>query len=120
MCNQFYQIIQYAPTCIGIEVGHLLSVTSTTMPSNPQPAVDSAMPNKRKNRALAAEWTASDIELLIDTLHGLCRTHGTDDHSASFKPQAWHIVAKNIEGVRSKGGPKNAQSCKDKWKAVTS
>jgi len=50
------------------------------MPSNPQPAVDSAMPNKRKNRALAAEWTASDIELLIDTLHGLRRTHGTNDH----------------------------------------
>lgn len=84
-----------------------------------QKSSDSTPQNKRKNHSLAAEWTVKDIELLIDSLHELRRTHSTDDNSASFKPQAWHIIALPLEESRTKGGVKNARSCKDKWKAVS-
>jgi hypothetical protein len=75
--------------------------------------------DKRKDHSLVASWTVDDIECLIDTFHAICRTHSTDDKSASFKPQAWHIVATALKGTRSKGGEKDARSCKDKWKAAS-
>lgn len=81
---------------------------------------DETTTNKRQNHSLAAAWTVKDIELLVDVLHTLRRTHSTDDNSASFKPQAWHIVADALKSTHSKGGPKDARSCKDKWKMVSS
>jgi hypothetical protein len=88
-----------------------------TMPPKRQGS-DSTTKNKRQNHSLAAVWTVKDIELLIDVLHSIWCS--TDDNSASFKPQAWTLVAEALEETHSKGGVKDARSCKDKWKTVSS
>ena len=97
---------------------HSLGVLAE-MPPKRKPS-DSTTGNKRKNRSLAAVWKVKDIEALIDVLHSIHHTHSTDDNSASFKPTAWHIVAEALEKIRVAGGVKDARSCKDKWKVVSS
>ena len=80
---------------------------------------DSATVNKRQNQSLTAVWTVKDIEWLIDVLHSIRSTHSTDDNSANYKPQAWHITTEALKKIHTKGGIKDAWSCKDKWKTVS-
>jgi hypothetical protein len=89
------------------------------MPAKRQSS-DSTTKNKHRNHSLAAVWTVKDIKQLIDILHTTRRTHSTDDNSASYKPQTWHIVAEALKETHTKGGIKDARSCKDKWKTVSS
>ena len=80
---------------------------------------DSATVNKRQNQSLVAVWTAKDIEWCIDVLHSIHHTHSTNDNSASYKPQVWHITTEALKEIHTKGGIKDARSCKDKWKTVS-
>jgi hypothetical protein len=64
-----------------------------------------------------AHWTEADESILLDFLSALDATAGD---GKNFKPFVWTAASGKLNPLVTKGGPKLAKSCKNKWQSVCS
>jgi hypothetical protein len=62
-----------------------------------------------------AHWTEADESVLLDFLSTLDATAGD---RKNFKPFVWTAASGTLNPLVTKGGPKLAKSCKNKWQGV--
>ncbi|KAI9428984.1 hypothetical protein BJY52DRAFT_1200712 [Lactarius psammicola] len=64
---------------------------------------------------LKAHWTEADESVLLDFLLTLDATAGD---GKNFKPFVWTAASGKLNPLVTKGGPKLAKSCKNKWQSL--
>jgi len=62
----------------------------------------------------SASWTDEDVNALVNYLH---RSRATTEGS-NFNREVFRKAAVHLEGIRTKGGPKDTTNTKSKWSNV--
>ena len=95
---------QYAVFAVLLLINNCLEfVMSTSLAASAPPSTKEA-----------AAWTESDIVALVNFLHEQQAT----TEGSSFKPQVFQAAAAHLDGLRTKGAPKDVTNTRSKWRNV--